>query len=164
MIIPIYTINKNNFNPQTVGVIVPYRNQIALIRKEIKQLNIPALSDITIDTVERYQGSERDFIIYGFTVQKIYQLEFLTGNVFKDNGQTIDRKLNVVLTRARKQLFLIGNPQILSYNIIFQKLIKFIDNRQGVCDIPTEYFIQGKFSCSPADKTFVPDSRQKLNV
>ena len=66
----IYTINKNNFNPQTVGVIVPYRNQIALIRKEIKQLNIPALSDITIDTVERYQGSERDFIIYGFTVQK----------------------------------------------------------------------------------------------
>lgn len=160
----IYTINKNNFNPQTVGVIVPYRNQIALIRKEIKQLNIPALSDITIDTVERYQGSERDFIIYGFTVQKIYQLEFLTGNVFKDNGQTIDRKLNVVLTRARKQLFLIGNPQILSYNIIFQKLIKFIDNRQGVCDIPTEYFIQGKFSCSPADKTSVPDSRQKLNV
>ena len=39
--------------------ITPYRSQIALIRKELQALAIPALSRISIDTVERYQGSER---------------------------------------------------------------------------------------------------------
>ncbi len=142
----IYQMNPDHFTPESVGVIVPYRNQIALIRKEIKKLNIPILSEITIDTVERYQGSERDFIIYGFTVQKIYQLKFLTENVFEENGQIIDRKLNVVLTRARKQLFIIGNPQILRHNITFYKLIEFIENRHSFFDIPTNRFIEGNFS------------------
>lgn len=147
----IYTINRDSFNTNTVGVIVPYRNQIAMIRKEIKKLEIPLLMDITVDTVERYQGSERDFIIYSFTVQKNYQLRFLTENVFEEDGQVIDRKLNVALTRARKQLFLIGNPQILSQNITFYKLIEFIRSKHGIFNIRTENFIQGNFSC-PADE------------
>lgn len=71
------------FNAQkSVGIIVPYRNQIAMIRKEIEKLGIPALEDISIDTVERYQGSQRDVILYSFTVQSRYQLDFLTANTF----------------------------------------------------------------------------------
>ena len=82
------------------------------------------LSDITIDTVERYQGSERDVIVYGFTVQREYQLDFLTNNCFEENGFIIDRKLNVALTRAREQMILIGNKQLLSQNALFRSLIK----------------------------------------
>ena len=108
---------------RTVGVIVPYRNQIAMIRHEIEVLGIPALLDISIDTVERYQGSQRDVIIYSFTIQHPYQLDFLTANCFEENGKVIDRKLNVAMTRARKQLLMTGNVEILSANPLFAELI-----------------------------------------
>ena len=108
---------------RTVGVIVPYRNQIAMIRREIAQLGLPQLEQISIDTVERYQGSQRDVIIYSFTVQRPYQLDFLTANCFQEDGYTIDRKLNVAMTRARKQLIMTGNAPLLQRNKIFSALI-----------------------------------------
>ena len=122
----------DRFDPQkTVGVIVPYRNQIAMIRQEIALLHAPQLEKISIDTVERYQGSQRDVIIYSFTVSQPYQLDFLTSNCFEETSnfkfQTsnylIDRKLNVAITRARKQMIMTGNETILRQNEIFSALI-----------------------------------------
>ena len=122
----------NNFDPQkSVGVIVPYRNQIAMIRKEIEKLGIPELEEISIDTVERYQGSQRDIILYSFTIQSRYQLDFLTANTFYEDGQPIDRKLNVAITRARKQLILTGNEQTLRHNQLFAELIDYIKEKGG---------------------------------
>ena len=122
----------NNFDPQkSVGVIVPYRNQIAMIRKEIEKLGIPELEEISIDTVERYQGSQRDIILYSFTIQSRYQLDFLTANTFYEDGQPIDRKLNVAITRARKQLILTGNEPTLRQNQIFAELIDYIKEKGG---------------------------------
>lgn len=113
----------DHFDPDaTVGVIVPYRNQIAMIRRELSDID-PLLARVSIDTVERYQGSQRDVIIYSFTVQNYYQLDFLTANCFVDDGAIIDRKLNVALTRARKQMIMTGNPAILRSNPIFRQLI-----------------------------------------
>ena len=121
-----------NFDPQkSVGVIVPYRNQIAMIRKEIEKLGIPELEEISIDTVERYQGSQRDIILYSFTIQSRYQLDFLTANTFYEDGQPIDRKLNVAITRARKQLILTGNEQTLRHNQLFAELIDYIKEKGG---------------------------------
>ncbi len=123
---------SKNFNPQkSVGVIVPYRNQIAMIRKEIERLEIPALEGISIDTVERYQGSQRDVILYSFTIQSRYQLDFLTANTFYEEGQPIDRKLNVAITRARKQLILTGNESTLRQNQLFAELIDYIKEKDG---------------------------------
>ena len=122
----------NNFDPQkSVGVIVPYRNQIAMIRKEIEKLGIPELEEISIDTVERYQGSQRDIILYSFTIQSRYQLDFLTANTFYEDGQPVDRKLNVAITRARKQLILTGNEPTLRQNQIFAELIDYIKEKGG---------------------------------
>ncbi len=94
-----------------------------MIRQEISRLNEPELLQISIDTVERYQGSQRDIIIYSFTIQSRYQLDFLTSNCFVENGKVIDRKLNVALTRARKQLIVTGNEDILRQNDLFKSLI-----------------------------------------
>lgn len=120
-----------NFNTtRTLGIITPYRSQIALIKQEIARLNILALNEILIDTVERFQGSERDIIIYSFCVNYPYQLKFLS-NLTEDNGILIDRKLNVAMTRARKQMFITGVPDLLELNPIYLSLIK-LANKQ-VC-------------------------------
>ena len=110
---------------RTLGIITPYRSQIALIRKEIVKMGIPELNSILVDTVERFQGSERDVIIYSFCVNYPYQLRFLS-NLTEENGVFIDRKLNVALTRARKQMFITGVPRLLEQNPIYDSLIKLI--------------------------------------
>ena len=127
------------FDPQkAVGVIVPYRNQIAMVRKGIEKLGIPELEKISIDTVERYQGSQRDVIIYSFTVQNIWQLDFLAGNSFVEGGAIIDRKLNVAITRARKQMIMTGNPEILRNNQIFNELMQYVKGKGGYVDKDNE--------------------------
>ena len=126
-------------------MIVPYRNQISTVRNEIDRYGIPCLHDITIDTVERYQGSQRDFIIYGFTIQQPYQLNFLTNDVFEEDGMIIDRKLNVALTRARLNLILIGNPVLLNMNITFSNLLDYVRAKGGYIDVTTEEYCKGVF-------------------
>ena len=126
----------DRFDPaKTVGVIVPYRNQIAMIRKEIERLGMPELEAISIDTVERYQGSQRDVIIYSFTIQQRYQLDFLTANSFDEDGHTIDRKLNVALTRARKQLILTGNVATLEKSPVFSRLLRYIREHKAIVNV-----------------------------
>lgn len=143
----IYRLTESRFDPnRTVGVIVPYRNQIAMIRKEIARLQLPALQDISIDTVERYQGSQRDIIIYSFTIQNFSQLNFLTANTFQESNFLIDRKLNVALTRARKQLLLTGNPHILGANITFYKLMEYIRLHNGYLETDALSFCRGDFT------------------
>jgi superfamily I DNA and/or RNA helicase len=94
-----------------------------LIRRKIVQLGLPQLENISIDTVERYQGSQRDVIIYSTGVQDNDGLDFLTSNCFVEDGHTVDRKLNVAMTRARKQLIVTGNAPLLCRNEIFSALI-----------------------------------------
>ena len=105
------------FNPQkTLGIIVTYRKQIAAIRT--------AVPDVSIDTVERYQGSQREVIIYAVGIDRHYQMDFLTASTFVDDeGQMVDRKLNVALTRARRQMLIVGHSAILRENELFRQLI-----------------------------------------
>ena len=113
------------FNPDDIGIITPYRNQIALIRKKLQETGIEEFATVTVDTVERFQGSQRDTIIYSFCVKTESQLAALP-NWSEENGKRIDRKLNVALTRARKRLFIVGNAELLCKNEIYRKLIEHI--------------------------------------
>ena len=147
----VYELTAGSFETEkTVGVIVPYRNQISTVRNEIDKFGIPCLHDITIDTVERYQGSQRDYIIYGFTIQQPYQLNFLTSNVFEEDGLVIDRKLNVAMTRARLNLILIGNPVLLNENFTFYKLMEFARSKGGYFDVDAEDYCRGDFDVPEA--------------
>lgn len=106
---------------ETIGVITPYRAQIALV----KSLLYPAIGDmadlITVDTVERYQGGARDIILFSVCSNNERQFDRMVN--MDDDG--IDRKLNVALTRAKEQLILLGNKRVLSSFPIYKKLMQY---------------------------------------
>ena len=118
------------FDAQSIGIITPFRNQIALISRQLQSSGVVELTDITVDTVERFQGSQRDTIIYSFCIKTEFQLAALP-QWMEENGRLIDRKLNVALTRAKKQLYLIGNEALLIQNPLYKQLIEHI-NRKNV--------------------------------
>lgn len=129
----LYKANSRPFGSGQVGIIVPYRNQISMIRNCMQTHGLTHLLDITIDTVERYQGSQRDVIIYSLCVRHQSQLGFLTSATYIENDQpygkpyNVDRKLNVALTRSREQLIIIGNKDLLKSNRLFRQLTDFAD-------------------------------------
>ena len=149
----IYQEQNLEWTEKTLGIIVPYRQQISAIRKELgnysslltplpsakasssRQEHQNALfmaartSLINIDTVERYQGSQRDIVIYTTTISTPEQLSLLSEPIELD-GQLIDRKLNVAITRARKHLYIVGNRQLLSQSPVYRELLSAMTDKK----------------------------------
>jgi DNA replication ATP-dependent helicase Dna2 len=104
-------------NP-SIGIITPYRAQIAQIRRVLEEEKMDAAS-ITIDTVERYQGGARDVILISLCTNSTDQMRAMIS--LSEEG--VDRKLNVALTRARQHLVILGNPGLLETNDVYRQLI-----------------------------------------
>jgi DNA replication ATP-dependent helicase Dna2 len=115
----IYEYNNQAISTESIGVITPYRAQIARVLKNIELSQIESKDKITVDTVERYQGGARDIIILSTTVNFLFQMNSL----ISESEEGIDRKLNVAFTRAREQFILIGNEEILRRNAVYADLI-----------------------------------------
>lgn len=113
----------DEFTEKSLGIITPFRAQIMEIRKRLPEEHS---KKIVVDTVERFQGSERDCIIISFALSTLLMLPSVT-SVMNINGITIDRKLNVAITRARQQLIIIGNPDILCKEYLFEQLLSTME-------------------------------------
>ena len=125
-LIELHAKNGIGFDPITqIGIIVPFRRQIAAVRTALSSVTSlgEQVNDMMIDTVERYQGSQRDIIIYGTTITRPYELDILS-NIVCLGDLLVDRKLNVAITRARKQLFILGNKRLLRVNQLYSLLIE----------------------------------------
>ena len=125
---------SNAATSMTLGIIVPFRGQITQIRRALAARHIPDYEAITIDTVERYQGSQRDIILFSTTVSAPWQLPILsqpietTALVATPSVKPflLDRKLNVAITRARHQFILVGNLSLLRTCPPYRTFIDYI--------------------------------------
>ncbi len=117
-------IKGKDLNATSIGIISPWRAQVAMIKNALA----PELKEmVMVDTVERFQGSERDFIIVSFALRNHLQLGAMQSLNY---NQTIDRKLLVTLSRAKEQVIFIGNEELLKKSNIYGEVLgrfTFID-------------------------------------
>jgi len=138
-----------NFDPaEKIGIITPFRAQIAVIRRMLPPMFLhknrqwnDLRQTVTIDTVERYQGSERDLILVSLVVKDAY----LAGNLssLMDDGIT-DRKLNVTLSRAKEQIILCGDAQTLLRLPSWKVFLDYCRERGGFVSAETTHELQGQ--------------------
>ncbi len=107
---------KAGVKPNEIAIITPYRAQVETIRRLIKKSGEIIIYDgIEIDTVDAFQGREKDLIIIS-SVRANHEnkLGFLSDK----------RRLNVSISRAKKKLILLGSEKLLRTNPLYHSLIK----------------------------------------
>ena len=103
-----------------VGVISPYRAQVQLLRKLLRQNEFfkPFRRSISINTVDGFQGQERDIIVLSLVrSNKEGQIGFLRDM----------RRMNVAITRARMKVIILGDRRTLTRHPFYRKLWKYIE-------------------------------------
>ena len=111
---------RKGVNPKTIGIIAPYRAQVALIRRKldvsIENESLKIDSRDLVDTVDRFQGDERDVIIFSTCVSDKNNSSFLGDK----------RKINVALSRAKKKLIIVGDWNAAVKYDVFKSLDKYV--------------------------------------
>ncbi|MFB6111491.1 MAG: AAA domain-containing protein [Halobacteriaceae archaeon] len=95
-------------SPAEISVIAPFRAQVGEIRRRVP----PA---VTVDTVDRFQGSSEAVVIVSFVATGS-----LEGPIFEDH-----RRLNVALTRVEHALILVGDPAALTSKPLYARMLEW---------------------------------------
>ena len=106
-----------------VGIISPYRAQVQLLRRLIKKREFfkPYRHLISVNTVDGFQGQERDVII----------LSLVRSNDEGQIGFLRDlRRMNVAITRARMKLIILGSVSTLTKHPFYKRLYEYIQAEQ----------------------------------
>jgi len=106
----------------TMGIITPYSAQVDKLQHLAEGSSIlePLHRLISINTVDAFQGQERDVIA----------ISFVRSNEKSEVGFLADiRRTNVAMTRARKKLILIGDSATLGANEFYSELIEFLQQK-----------------------------------
>ncbi|XP_058807141.1 putative helicase MOV-10 [Phymastichus coffea] len=106
------------FVPKNIGIVTPFTLQSKQIKKE---LELRRLKDISVGTVELFQGQERDVIIMSTVRSKTFVHEGIEHVGFLSSP----KRFNVAITRAKQLLVVIGNPNVLQIDNNWRYLIKF---------------------------------------
>ena len=103
----------------TMGIITPYSAQVDRLQHlaEGSAILEPLHRLISINTVDAFQGQERDVIA----------ISFVRSNEKSEVGFLADiRRTNVAMTRARKKLILVGDSATLGAHAFYAELIEFL--------------------------------------
>ncbi len=105
----------------SLGIITPYRAQVDYLNKLADASGImePLRHLININTVDAFQGQERDVIA----------ISFVRSNEKSEVGFLGDiRRTNVAMTRAKKKLLMVGDSATLGSHPFYNQLLDYIQN------------------------------------
>ena len=103
-----------------VGIISPYRAQVQYLRSQLKKKEWfkPFRHLITVNTVDGFQGQERDIVI----------ISLVRSNDEGQIGFLRDlRRMNVAITRARMKLIILGDVLTMTRHPFYRKLYEYIE-------------------------------------
>lgn len=104
-----------------VGMISPYKAQVQYLRRLVRNdvFFKPYRQAITINTVDGFQGQERDVILISLVrANEEGQIGFLNDL----------RRMNVAITRARMKLIILGDASTLTRHAFYKKLYTYIES------------------------------------
>ncbi|DBA03729.1 TPA: hypothetical protein N0F65_004146 [Lagenidium giganteum] len=112
-----------------IGIIAPYKQQIHELGTKLGHLEqqFDRKLEIEINTVDGFQGREKDIIIYSCV---------RTSGGKRGNNAKLDafwadvRRMNVAITRAKSSLWIIGNSQLLEQSAAWRALIEDTKSRE----------------------------------
>ncbi|KAL0103421.1 hypothetical protein PUN28_017588 [Cardiocondyla obscurior] len=149
--------------PQDIGIITPFKQQELDISFHLASMN---LQDITVGTVETFQGQERKIIIIS-AVRSI---------IFKHNDQehigflSHEKRFNVALTRAESLVIMIGNPDILCVSKPWNLLWTYCKDNNACIPykhLPLDEIVKKKLECKmrqPLSKNKLHNKSSKLSL
>eukprot|EP01018_Ginkgo_biloba_P000122 Gb_34450 [translate_table: standard] len=119
----------------SVGIITPYKLQLKCLQREFESvLNSEEGKGLYINTVDAFQGQERDVIIMSCVRASSHGVGFVADI----------RRMNVALTRARRALWVMGNAAALMQSEDWAALIADAKSRDCFMDmesVPKEFFV-----------------------
>lgn len=103
-----------------VGIISPYRAQVQYLRHQLKKKEWakPYRHLISVNTVDGFQGQERDIIL----------ISLVRANDEGQIGFLRDlRRMNVAITRARMKLIILGDASTMTRHPFYKRLYEYVE-------------------------------------
>ncbi len=120
---------KDHLEGLEIGVIAPYSGQVKYIRDQAHQEELFKGLDIEIDSIDGFQGQEKDVIFLLFTRSNANGIIGFTAD---------ERRLNVALTRAKHSIVTIGDSATMCQTKLYDDLYSHIENT-GIIQSAWEY-------------------------
>ncbi|WP_417371891.1 AAA domain-containing protein [Gelidibacter japonicus] len=105
-----YKSNLKQDKPFNIGIIAGYRGQVNLLKEQINTKSYSNFyskpnSLIEINTVDKFQGAERDIIIY----------DIVKSSIGEDTIGFLEdyRRINVAFSRAKRLLIIVGDSEFI---------------------------------------------------
>lgn len=121
---------KAGIKPEQIGIITPYEGQRAYLVQYMQysgSLHQKIYQEIEVASVDAFQGREKDIII----------LSCVRANEHQGIGFLNDpRRLNVALTRAKYGVIVVGNPKVLSKQLLWNHLLTYYKEQKVLVEGP----------------------------
>lgn len=104
--------------PPSIAIISPYREQALHIEEELKEDPNVSKLDLTVNTIDGFQGQEKDLVF----------ISLVRSNTKGEIGFLTDyRRMNVAMTRARKQLIIVGDSATIGNNKFYGEFLDYCE-------------------------------------